>query len=116
MKVTVAFYPIGDQPLTGLEGENRLVLGPMIFKDSTNIFEKRDGPKVSQEDHQSNDTIHQIEEDPARGNHGDSEPQPFRQKKRDQKEEEDTETEGEGEGKPHRPRANLFLFFKGLIG
>jgi len=88
----------------------------MIFKNPSNLFEKRDGPQISQKDHQSDDPIHQIEEDPACGNHGDGEPQPFRQKKRDQKEEEDAEAEGEGKGKTHGPGADLFLFFKRLIG
>jgi len=116
MKVTEALYPIGRQRLARLEGEDRLVFGPMILKDSSNLFEKRDGPQISQKDHQSNDSIHQIEEDPACGNHGNSEPQPLRQKERDQEEEEDAKAEGEGKGKTHGPGADFFLFFKGLIG
>jgi hypothetical protein len=116
MKITEVLYPIGYQHLTGLEGENRLVFGPVIFKDSSNLFEKRDGPKVSQKDHQSNDSIHQIEDDSACGNHGDGEPQPLRQKERDQEEEKDAEAEGECKGKTHGPGADLLLFLKGLIG
>jgi hypothetical protein len=86
MKMTVAFDPIGHQLLTGLKGEDRLVFGPMILKNSPDFFKKRDGPQVNQEDHQSNDSIHKIEEDPARGNHRDGEPQPFCQEEWDQKE------------------------------
>jgi hypothetical protein len=98
MKITEALYPIGHQHLTGLEGEDRLVFGAMILKDPSNLFKKGDGPQVSQKDHQSNDSIHQIEEDSACGNHGDGKPQPLRQKERDQEEKEDAEAEGERKG------------------
>src|SRR4030067_2207109 len=116
MKITEALDPIGHQRLTGLEGEDRLVFGPMILKDPSNLFKKGDRPQVSQKDHQPDDSIHQVEEDSAGGNHGDGEPQPLRQKERDQKEAEDAEAEGERKGEPHGPGADLFLFSKGLIG
>jgi hypothetical protein len=50
MKVTKAFYPIGRQHLAGLEGKDRLVLRPMIFKDSSDLFGKGDRPQISQKD------------------------------------------------------------------
>jgi hypothetical protein len=50
MKVTETLNPIGYQHLTGLEGEDRLVLCPMILEDASNFFEKGDGPQISQED------------------------------------------------------------------
>jgi hypothetical protein len=50
MKVTEAFYPIGCQHLSGLEGKDRLVLRSMIFKDSSDLFEKGDRPQISEKD------------------------------------------------------------------
>jgi hypothetical protein len=47
MKMTVAFDPIGHQLISGLKGEDRLVFGPVILKDSPDLFKKRDGPEIS---------------------------------------------------------------------
>jgi len=74
MEITKVPYPIGHQHLTGLKGKDRLMLRSMILKDPSNLFKKRDRPQVGQEDHQSDHSIHQIEEYPACGHHGDGEP------------------------------------------
>jgi len=41
----VAFDPISHQLVAGLKGEDRLVFGPMILKDSPDLFKKRDAQR-----------------------------------------------------------------------
>src|SRR4030042_3142545 len=115
MKGTETLDPIGHQHLTGLEGEDRLMLRSMILEDAPNLFEKGDGPQIGQEDDQSNDSVHQIEQNSTCSNHGNGESQPLRHEEGNQKEEEDAETEGESKGKAHGPGADLLLFFERLI-
>jgi hypothetical protein len=40
MEITEPLHPISDQHLSCLEGKDRLVLCPMVFKDPSNLFKK----------------------------------------------------------------------------
>ena len=118
MKERETLHPIDHQCLPGLEGKDRFVLCTMILKDAPDLFEKGDGPKVREKDDQPDHSVHQVEEEPAFGEHGNGKPQPPRQKERDEEEEKDAKAESHGEGEAHGPRAGVFLSFgvrEGLI-